>query len=406
MKQIPCLKHRDSFILFIKMGNDNTQYICDECCLDLQNGSYKVKVENLIHIKNALKGPEHLVSKLNLSPSLKDFFTELDKFNDKTLDGIFLNIKTQIVKVQNCLQEVQSEIEQDAKYILDTKQKIREQLNQIIKFDQFQQILQNFQSLEVQNNVEDFEQNEMIVHNYLMDLTQNDTKELNQALTKLLNGTQLQLKNLNQEKLPQYKKLQEQFRCLNANKYELIKQINVIYFEQSILSYYYKQKIINTIQLKSDKIATSFQRIFLGSKDGLNASAFWGKVEGKSNLLIIFKTISGYIFGGFSPCQWLSDQNSYVKDDTLTSFLFSQTYDEVYPLKSLYQSKAIYSGSNYGPTFGDGHDIYIDQDFQNGYSNLGYSYKWDKYQNAKSSYLFGQSTPNIAECEIYQVIFV
>ncbi|CAK72489.1 unnamed protein product (macronuclear) [Paramecium tetraurelia] len=396
------------------MGNDNTQYICDECCLDLQDGTYKVNVENLIHIKDvqfrtilqkALKGPEHLISKLNLSPSLKNFFNELDKFNDKTLDGIFLNIKTQIVKIQNFLFEVQSEMVQDSKYILDTKQKIREQLNKIIKFDQFQQILQNFQSIEVQNNVEAIQQNERIVHNYLIDLTKNDSKELNQTLTDLLNGTVLQLKNSNQEKLPQCKKLQEQFRYLNASKQELIKQINVIYFEQSILSYYYKQKIINTIQLKSDKIATSFQRIFLSSKDGLNASAFWGKVEGKSNLLMIFKTKSGYIFGGFSPCQWLSDQNNYVKDGTLTSFIFSQSYDEVYPLKSLYQSKAIYSGSNYGPTFGDGHDIYIDQDFQNGYSNLGYAYKWDKYQNAKSSYLFGQSTPNISECEIYQVIF-
>ncbi|CAD8085180.1 unnamed protein product [Paramecium primaurelia] len=362
----------------------------------IQDETYKVKVDNLIHIKKACKNPEHLISKLNLSPSLKDFFTELDKFNDKTLDVIFMNFKTQIANIQNALLAVQREVEQD---------KIREELLKIIKFDQFQQQLENFSQLEDQNNFQAIEQNEKIIHDYIKDLTKNDAKELNQSLIDLLNGIQLQIKDSNEEKFSQCKKFQEQFQYFNASKQELIKQINLNYLQQSILSYYQQLKIMKTIQFKLNKIPARFQRIFLGSKDGLNANAFWNKVEGKSNLLMIFQSKSGYIFGGFSPCLWLGVQNSYVDDKTQSSFLFSQTHDEIYPLQTCHQSKAIYSFFGNGPTFGDGHDIYIDIDFQNGYSNLGYAYQWDKYKYAKSTYLFGQSTPNIAECEIYQLIF-
>ncbi|CAD8213818.1 unnamed protein product [Paramecium octaurelia] len=111
---------------------------------------------------------------------------------------------------------------------------------------------------------------------------------------------------------------------------------------------------------------------------------------------------SGYIFGGYSPCQWQQNLGSYVQDDTLSSFLFSQTHGQIYPLRQD-RKYSIYSSSGYGPTFGNGHDIYIASDFKDGYSNLGYAYQWDQYQNQKSSHLFGQDKPNITECEIYEL---
>ncbi|CAD8128830.1 unnamed protein product [Paramecium sonneborni] len=39
------------------------------------------------------------------------------------------------------------------------------------------------------------------------------------------------------------------------------------------------------------------------------------------------------IFGAYSPCKWQSNVNSYIGDDTLSSFIFSQTHDQVYPQK-------------------------------------------------------------------------
>lgn len=34
----------------------------------------------------------------------------------------------------------------------------------------------------------------------------------------------------------------------------------------------------------------------------MNHTGFWNKINGKSNLLIVFKSKSGNIFGAFSPC--------------------------------------------------------------------------------------------------------
>jgi len=49
----------------------------------------------------------------------------------------------------------------------------------------------------------------------------------------------------------------------------------------------------------------------------------WEKINGKKNLLMVFQSPNATIFGGYSPCIWLSTLNNYVPDETLTSFLFS-----------------------------------------------------------------------------------
>ncbi|CAD8125270.1 unnamed protein product [Paramecium sonneborni] len=124
------------------------------------------------------------------------------------------------------------------------------------------------------------------------------------------------------------------------------------------------------------------------------------KINGKSNLLIIFKSKSGNIFGGYS-CQWLQKQNGYVQFDTLSSFLFSQTHNQFYSLKEANKAHAIYRPSSYNPSFGNGYDIYIGSDFTNGSSSLGTAYQIDKYDiQDHTTHLFGQSTPNLEEYEI------
>ncbi|CAD8144083.1 unnamed protein product [Paramecium octaurelia] len=158
--------------------------------------------------------------------------------------------------------------------------------------------------------------------------------------------------------------------------------------------------------IKQNKKINYFQPIFLSNRDGLNGFNFRSKVKGRSNLLMIFKSKSGNIFGEYTPCKWNYNLNSYVQDDTLSSFLFSQTHDEIYPLKLQSKAQAIYCNSTCGPTFGGGHDLYIGSDFQGGSSNFGHSYWCEDQYFAKNTHLFGQSTPNIEECEIFEVLFV
>lgn len=37
-------------------------------------------------------------------------------------------------------------------------------------------------------------------------------------------------------------------------------------------------------------------------RSGLNFNTLWGYIDKMSNLLMIFKSKSQYIFGGYSPC--------------------------------------------------------------------------------------------------------
>ncbi|CAD8130993.1 unnamed protein product [Paramecium sonneborni] len=112
---------------------------------------------------------------------------------------------------------------------------------------------------------------------------------------------------------------------------------------------------------------------------------------------------SEYIFGGYSPCQQQKNQG-YVQDDTLSSFLFSQTHSQIYPLKQDRKQCAICCQSFCGPTFGGGHDLLINSDFKSNCSNLGNSYECNQ-QGDKATYLSGQDK-SIKECEIFELKFL
>ncbi|CAD8184621.1 unnamed protein product [Paramecium octaurelia] len=165
-------------------------------------------------------------------------------------------------------------------------------------------------------------------------------------------------------------------------------------------------KIFLILREKTKKIMKQSVLIYQGTKDGLNIQQYWNKVNGKANLLMVFQSKSDYIFGAYSPCKWESNKNNYVEDNTLSSFIFSQTHNQVYPLKQDSKQYAIYCHSSYGPTFGGGTDIYIGRDFTEGHCKLGDSYEFNNYKNQSNDpYLFGQNKPEIKECEIYELQF-
>ncbi|CAD8198809.1 unnamed protein product [Paramecium pentaurelia] len=144
------------------------------------------------------------------------------------------------------------------------------------------------------------------------------------------------------------------------------------------------------------------------TRDGLNCQQYWNKVNGKANLLMVFKSKSDYIFGAYSPCKWKSANcGKNIEDNTISSFIFSQTHDQIYPLKQDSKQYAIHCNYNYGPIFGKGYDILINGNFTDGYSQLGQGYQFEKYKNGSNDpYLFGQDKPEIKECEIYELQFV
>jgi len=90
--------------------------------------------------------------------------------------------------------------------------------------------------------------------------------------------------------------------------------------------------------------------------------------------LIIIKSTNGYVFGGYTEQSW-NITGTYKSDPNSFIFSFINKLNEPIKIKQN-QNNGIYCGSNYGPTFGAGHDLHIaDKSNINtaSYSNLGNS---------------------------------
>jgi len=119
--------------------------------------------------------------------------------------------------------------------------------------------------------------------------------------------------------------------------------------------------------------------------DGQNASHFHAESDGKGATFTLVEVVahnsvaytSPILIGGYNPLSWSSDNaHSYSSDDAeRTAFIFNLTFSELRRQKLSTDAHAYYGDhqtSNfewYGPTFGGGHDIYIDPGLTAGYSN-------------------------------------
>ncbi|CAD8162632.1 unnamed protein product [Paramecium octaurelia] len=196
MKKIPFFKHEDQFLFYIKLGQNQTELICQECAQEPKYGR------------------------------------------------------------------------------LDT--------------NQFKQLIGNIEQIGDSINNQKIEQNERGLHQYILDLNKNNCKELNIVLLNILNGIKRETKNLNEEQCIQSLKFNEQFKTIDHCKSELMDLSQLLYFEEQILSDYYKLKIINKIESTQNKRICCLKPIFLSNRDGLSGFNFRSKVKGKSNLLMIF----------------------------------------------------------------------------------------------------------------------
>ena len=102
---------------------------------------------------------------------------------------------------------------------------------------------------------------------------------------------------------------------------------------------------------------------YRASVDGFRANIFHAKCDTVPRLLIIIRSATNYMFGGFTSVAFTAGgPNQYVASDDNQSFLFTLTNPHglvptMYTLKSA--SHTIYSRADYGPTFGSGHDLHI-----------------------------------------------
>jgi len=135
---------------------------------------------------------------------------------------------------------------------------------------------------------------------------------------------------------------------------------------------------------------------YRATRDGFDAATFHRLCDNKGESVTVVNA-NGHLFGGYSPISW----NSLGQYQTSSeSFLFTLTNPhKIPPTKYLCTtaSNSTYCQASYGPTFGGGHDLHINNctasiNFPNGYADT----------TGKSSTTFaGQSSFQLTDYEVF-----
>jgi hypothetical protein len=172
-------------------------------------------------------------------------------------------------------------------------------------------------------------------------------------------------------------------------------------FESQILS---GTQSFDLIKVCEFSIKDKWTLLYRGTRDGFGVRNFHSKCDGHSNTLTTIKAHgTSYIFGGFTSIYW--DSTSGYKSDS-NAFLFSLTNKDNQPskIRQIDTNQSIRCDSNYGPTFGGGHDIYVCDNAnstENSYSDLGREYQHPQPSEGRS-YLAGSYQFQLSEIEVYQ----
>ena len=150
--------------------------------------------------------------------------------------------------------------------------------------------------------------------------------------------------------------------------------------------------------------------LYKATRDGFTFKAFHDRCDNVPNTVTIIRNNLNFIFGGFTSARWSSTLGS-ISDSN--AFIFSlrrsgTSNNNKLIIKSGETNNAIYGLSSYGPTFGDGRDIYI-RDLSNtttGSYSLLRSYTAPSYPPGSNSSLFltgGWQNWLTTEIEVYQI---
>jgi len=142
---------------------------------------------------------------------------------------------------------------------------------------------------------------------------------------------------------------------------------------------------------------------YRASSHGWAASTFHSYCDGKPHTVTIIRK-DLYVFGGYTDISW---DTSGRYGSTSNAFIFSLRNKEgLRPFKSMVTnpSGAIYRKSDYGPTFGGGHDIRIANNANgntNSYTNFGSFYSVPSVVQDSNDILAGSYSFTPDEVEVF-----
>jgi len=97
---------------------------------------------------------------------------------------------------------------------------------------------------------------------------------------------------------------------------------------------------------------TKWELCYRGSRDGFRAFNFHQKVDNvASPSLVVIKTTSGHVFGGYTSVGW-SSRAGFHKDKTSFLFTLHNPLNRPQRVDCVPSTNAVYHNPNYGPIFG------------------------------------------------------
>ena len=224
-------------------------------------------------------------------------------------------------------------------------------------------------------------------------------QELEQKLKKkdeLIQNLQEEIQNIKEE----MKKEKSEY---SKNQKDMMNTLNLVKRGLAIGSQIIKYNEFNFIEKSLretlEKNVKRYTLIYRGSRNGYRAEDFHEKCDGKNNTIVFIQARNGRRFGGFTEAKW--DKSNGYKTGS-KGFLFSLDNKEVYHNKK--NNYDIYCYSDKGPTFGGGHDLFIDDNCNKNnenYDNSDHSYETmgKKYALAGTKYFY------VEDYEVYQIDF-
>src|SRR6056300_301125 len=176
--------------------------------------------------------------------------------------------------------------------------------------------------------------------------------------------------------------------------------------EISFDDFYGKSNYILTSAYQSQLATWGFipdSLVYKSSRDGLTNSAFHNNCDSLDRSIVVIKAVNGYTFGGIATNSW---SGSGYKSST-TAFVFNLYGNASAPIKwDITDTRYnMYVASNYGPTFGGGHDLHTNLDSNNMYANAqsyggggGYTGRVTGYTNAGYN--------RIVEVEVWSILLL
>ena len=155
-----------------------------------------------------------------------------------------------------------------------------------------------------------------------------------------------------------------------------------------------------------EQLTNKLRLLYRASEHNFECSKFHQLCDGKGKTLVLIRSKSKNLFGGYSTISWHSNS---AYSSAPGSFLFSldkQTKHTIYQN----EGKAIYGNSSRGPDFG-GTDLYLynkcHSNNSGSYSNLGNTYclppSISYNTNESQSYLAGSYQFEVEEYEVFLV---